>query len=153
MLEISAIVLANLCVCYILTNSNEEAEEVMKRVEKEEMLHPDRKSFHLCIINLVIGTLYCAKGNFEFGISRVIRAIEPCDRKLGIDTWYYSKRCMLSMFEQIAKQILLVRDDILMECLAFLETCESGFLGGGSSFDWLGERTWRLKFFAYPIGF
>ena len=26
--------------------------------------------FHLCIINLVIGTLYCAKGNFEFGIGR-----------------------------------------------------------------------------------
>lgn len=61
MLDISAIVLANLCVCYILTNSNEEAEEVMKRVEKEEMLQPERKSFHLCIINLVIGTLYCAK--------------------------------------------------------------------------------------------
>jgi hypothetical protein len=44
-------------------NSNEEAEEVMKRVEKEEMLNPDRKSFHLCIINLVIGTLYCAKAS------------------------------------------------------------------------------------------
>ena len=30
--------------------------------------------FHLCIINLVIGTLYCAKGNFEFGIGRVMKA-------------------------------------------------------------------------------
>ena len=28
---------------------------------------PDKPSFHLCIVNLVIGTLYCAKGNFEFG--------------------------------------------------------------------------------------
>lgn len=64
------------------------------------------------------------QGNYEFGISRVVRALEPCDRKLGVDTWYYSKRCLLSMFEQIAKQILLVRDDILMECLGFLETCE-----------------------------
>ncbi|KAI6242149.1 Tetratricopeptide repeat protein 30 [Aphelenchoides fujianensis] len=125
MLDISAIVLASLCVCYILTNANEAAEEVMKRVEKEELQQPDRRSFHLCIINLVIGTLYCAKGNFEFGISRVIRALEPCERKLGIDTWFYAKRCMLSMFEQVAKQLLMVRNEILMECLAFLETCES----------------------------
>ncbi|KAI6242175.1 Tetratricopeptide repeat protein 30 [Aphelenchoides fujianensis] len=125
MLDISAIVLASLCVCYILTNANEAAEEVMKRVEKEELQQPDRRSFHLCIINLVIGTLYCAKGNFEFGISRVIRALEPCERKLGIDTWFYAKRCMLSMFEQVAKQLLMVPDGVLMECLAFLETCES----------------------------
>lgn len=61
MLEISAIVLANLCVCYILTNSNEAAEEVMKRTEREEAQRPERRSFHLCIINLVIGTLYCSK--------------------------------------------------------------------------------------------
>lgn len=60
MLEVSAIVLANLCVCYIMTNSNEEAEEVMKKVEKEEILL-DKKSFHFSIINLVIGTLYCSK--------------------------------------------------------------------------------------------
>lgn len=44
---------------------NEEAEELMRRVEKEEekcMTEvPDKPCFHLCIINLVIGTLYCAK--------------------------------------------------------------------------------------------
>ena len=33
--------------------------------------------YHLCIINLVIGTLYCTKGNFEFGISRIIKSLEP----------------------------------------------------------------------------
>jgi hypothetical protein len=76
MLDISAIVLANLCVCYILTNSNEEAEEVMKRVEKEEMVQSDRKSFHLCIINLVIGTLYCAKvSRILFNTLSILRAI------------------------------------------------------------------------------
>ena len=31
-----AIVLANLCVAYIMTSQNEEAEELMRRVEKEE---------------------------------------------------------------------------------------------------------------------
>ena len=31
-----AIVLANLCVAYIMTSQNEEAEELMRRVEREE---------------------------------------------------------------------------------------------------------------------
>ena len=75
-LKVPAIVLANLCVAYIMTSQNEEAEELMRRVEKEEEREadPDKQMFHLCIINLVIGTLYCAKGNFEFGIGRVMKA-------------------------------------------------------------------------------
>ena len=74
-LQVPAIVLANLCVAYIMTSQNEEAEELMRRVEREEERgDPDKQAFHLCIINLVIGTLYCAKGNFEFGISRVMKA-------------------------------------------------------------------------------
>ncbi|KHJ42916.1 tetratricopeptide repeat protein [Trichuris suis] len=58
-LDSSAIVLANLCVCYILMNQNEAAEELMRKVEKEEdkllLADPDQRLFHLCIINLVIG--------------------------------------------------------------------------------------------------
>ena len=101
-LKVPAIVLANLCVAYIMTSQNEEAEELMRRVEKEEECEadpdkqaapapcrhppsrptpppgapsapphrhshlsppcarrsPDEQMFHLCIINLVIGTLY-----------------------------------------------------------------------------------------------
>jgi tetratricopeptide repeat protein 30 len=71
-LDVPAIVLANLCVCYIMTNQNEEAEELMRKVEKEEerqAYDTNEKRFHLCIINLVIGTLYCSKGNYEFGKS------------------------------------------------------------------------------------
>lgn len=33
----------------------------MKKVEKEESKLTENKSFHLSIINLVIGTLYCSK--------------------------------------------------------------------------------------------
>lgn len=77
LIDITAIVLANLCVSYIMTSQNEDAEDLMRRIEKEEQrlsfTEPDRQSFHLCIVNLVIGTLYCAKGNFEFGISRIIK--------------------------------------------------------------------------------
>uniref|UniRef100_A0A1I8BXD3 Tetratricopeptide repeat protein 30 n=1 Tax=Meloidogyne hapla TaxID=6305 RepID=A0A1I8BXD3_MELHA len=123
MLQVSAIVLANLCVCYIMTNSNEEAEEIMKRVEREENGISDKKSFHLSII-IIIGTLYCAKSNYEFGISRIVRALEPCERKLGVDTWFYSKRCLASMMENIAKCVIVIRDDVLIECLQFLEACE-----------------------------
>ena len=65
-LNVSAIVLANLCVSYIMTSQNEEAEELMRKIEKEEEQlayeDPEKKVFHLCIVNLVIGTLYCAKG-------------------------------------------------------------------------------------------
>jgi tetratricopeptide repeat protein 30 len=78
-LQVTAIVLANLCVSYIMTSQNEEAEELMRQIEKEEerasYRTPSKQSYHLCIVNLVIGTLYCAKGNFEFGISRIINSL------------------------------------------------------------------------------
>ena len=35
-LNVEAVVLANLCVSYIMTSQNEEAEELMRRIEKEE---------------------------------------------------------------------------------------------------------------------
>ena len=60
-LNVSAIVLANLCVSYIMTTQNEEAEELMRKIEKEEETlayeDPDKKVFHLCIVNLVIGKI------------------------------------------------------------------------------------------------
>ena len=127
-LNVSAIVLANLCVCYIMTGQNENAEELMRKIEKEEeqlsYSEPERKIFHLCIVNLVIGTLYCAKGNYEFGISRVIKSLEPFSKKLGTDTWFYAKRCFLSLLENMAKQIIVMKDSILQECLTFLTNTE-----------------------------
>jgi len=127
-LDVSAIVLANLCVSYIMTSQNEEAEELMRKIEKEEEHlaydDPDRKVFHLCIVNLVIGTLYCAKGNYEFGISRVIKSLEPYNKKLGTDTWFYAKRCFLSLIENMAKHMISVRDTVITECIQFLDHCE-----------------------------
>ncbi|XP_048860490.1 tetratricopeptide repeat protein 30A [Brienomyrus brachyistius] len=127
-LNVSAIVLANLCVSYIMTSQNEEAEELMRKIEKEEEQisydDPDRKVFHLCIVNLVIGTLYCAKGNYDFGISRVIKSLEPYNKKLGTDTWFYAKRCFLSLLENMSKHMLMLRDSVVQECVQFLEHCE-----------------------------
>ncbi|XP_075736835.1 tetratricopeptide repeat domain 30 isoform X3 [Rhipicephalus microplus] len=128
LLRLRPALLANLCVAYIMTGQNEQAEQLMRRVEqREEQLaydQPGEKIFHLCIVNLVIGTLYCAKGNYDFGISRVIKSFEPHASKLGADTWYYAKRCLLALFESLAKQVVLVRDAVLYDLLKFLEQCE-----------------------------
>ncbi|KAM9746247.1 intraflagellar transport protein 70A isoform 2-T2 [Menidia menidia] len=128
-LNVSAVVLANLCVSYIMTSQNEEAEELMKKIEKEEEQisydEPDKKVFHLCIVNLVIGTLYCAKGNYDFGISRVIKSLEPYNKKLGTDTWFYAKRCFLSLLENMSKHMVMLRDAVVTECIHFLEHCEA----------------------------
>ncbi|XP_030646607.1 intraflagellar transport protein 70A [Chanos chanos] len=127
-LNVSAIVLANLCVSYIMTSQNEEAEELMRKIEKEEEQlsydDPEKKVFHLCIVNLVIGTLYCAKGNYDFGISRVIKSLEPYSKKLGTDTWFYAKRCFLSLLENMSKHMIMLRDSVVQDCIQFLEHCE-----------------------------
>jgi len=127
-LDVSAIVLANLCVSYILTSQNEDAEELMRKIEKgEEQLSyddPDKNIYHLCIVNLVIGTLYCVKGNYDFGISRVIKSLEPYNKKLSTDTWYYAKRCFLSLLENMSKHMIMLRDSVIQECVQFLKQCE-----------------------------
>uniref|UniRef100_A0A7S0YW97 Tetratricopeptide repeat protein 30 n=1 Tax=Polytomella parva TaxID=51329 RepID=A0A7S0YW97_9CHLO len=128
LLSVTAIVLANLCVSYIMTSQNEEAEELMRKVEKEEeramLEEPGKACFHLCIINLVIGTLYCAKGNYEFGISRIIKSLEPYDKKLETDTWYYAKRCFLSLIEMLAKHMTILKDVSFAEIMGFLTEAE-----------------------------
>jgi tetratricopeptide repeat protein 30 len=163
LLDVTAIVLANLCVAYIMCGQNEEAEEIMRRIEAEEEALVERQAasklaaggdkgegegggkgkgggdkgegaggkgaggkgdkpvFHLCIVNLVIGTLYCSKGNFEFGISRVIKSLEPFDKKLGTDTWFYAKRCFVGLAESLAKGTVFVKDATMDEVLDFLD--------------------------------
>jgi tetratricopeptide repeat protein 30 len=112
-----------------MTSQNEQAEELMRKIEKEEerttLETPDKRIYHLCIVNLVIGTLYCAKGNYEFGISRVMKSLEPFDKKLGTDTWFYAKRCFVSLFEALAKQLIIIKDGVYQEILEFFDHCEN----------------------------
>lgn len=127
-LNCSAIVLANLCVAYIMTSLNDKAEEVMRKIEKEEekltFADPEKQPLHLCIVNLVIGTLYCAKGNFEFGISRIIKSLEPYHRKIMTDTWYYAKRCFLALAMSLAKHMVLLKDSTFSEIIAFFDQAD-----------------------------
>merc|ERR1719161_2136293 len=96
----------------------------MRLVEKEEEKvggETSKQVYHLCIINLVIGTLYCAKGNFEFGISRIIKSLEPYERKLGVDTWYYAKRCFLALGETLGKNMILLKDEAFDDIINFFD--------------------------------
>lgn len=123
LLSVTAIILANLCVAYVMTSANEEAEELMRLVEKEEeKVADDKPVYHLCIINLVIGTLYCTKGNFEFGISRITKSLEPYERKIGVDTWYYAKRCFLALGESLGKNMILLKDEAFEELINFFDS-------------------------------
>lgn len=127
-LDVTAIVLANLCVAYIMTSQNERAEDLMRRIEKEEERvaddDPDKQCFHLCIVNLVIGNLYCSKGNMEFGISRIIKSLEPYDKKLGTDTWFYAKRCFLALAESLSKHMMMLPDASYREIIDFLDAAD-----------------------------
>lgn len=100
----------------------------MKCVEKEEeriaIEEPTKMTFHLCIVNLVIGTLYCAKGNYNFGVSRIVKSLEPYNKKLGTDTWFYAKRCLLSLIETLSKHMLVLPDTSFNEILNFLDAIE-----------------------------
>eukprot|EP00352_Strombidinopsis_acuminata_P000672 CAMPEP_0176347382 /NCGR_PEP_ID=MMETSP0126-20121128/7011_1 /TAXON_ID=141414 ORGANISM="Strombidinopsis acuminatum, Strain SPMC142" /NCGR_SAMPLE_ID=MMETSP0126 /ASSEMBLY_ACC=CAM_ASM_000229 /LENGTH=149 /DNA_ID=CAMNT_0017695521 /DNA_START=1517 /DNA_END=1966 /DNA_ORIENTATION=- len=111
-----------------MTSQNADAEELMKCVEKEEdriaIEEPNKQLFHLCIVNLVIGTLYCSKGNYNFGVSRIVKSLEPFQKKLGTDTWFYAKRCFLSLIETLAKHMLVLPDASFNEILNFLDAIE-----------------------------
>ncbi|MEE4248904.1 MAG: hypothetical protein V2I33_26330, partial [Kangiellaceae bacterium] len=93
--------------------------------ERVSYQDPDKPLFHLCIVNLVIGTLYCSKSNYEFGISRIIKSLEPYNKKLGTDTWYYAKRCFLGLIESMAKHMIVMKDASIMEILMFLDAAEA----------------------------
>ncbi len=127
-LEVNAMVLANLCVSWIMVNENDEAEEMMRELEKAEenalREDPSIPRYHLCIVNLVIGTLYCAKGNYSFGLARVMKSLAPLNKKLSMDTWLHAKRCFLSYLEIVAKQIVPLKDTKFEKIMQFLDDVE-----------------------------
>ena len=126
-----------------------ELETCKALIERNETM---RDAYHLCIVNLVIGTsswsshlvslmfskyylsnalkqhtgtLYCSKGNFEFGISRIIKSLEPYDKKLGTDTWFYAKRCFVALAVMVSKQMFVMKDTTYYEVMGFLEAAEN----------------------------
>ena len=127
------------------------------QIEKEDLLELDSEGnpaqlYHLCIVNLVIGTLYCSKLNYKFGISRIMKSLgmsrekfradcgqlswsfaceyeltfiaEPFNRKLSPDTWFYTKRCLLALADNLSKHMMLFSDDLFYEMMQFLDAVE-----------------------------
>jgi tetratricopeptide repeat protein 30 len=70
--------------------------------------------------------LWCCftQGNYEFGISRVIKSLEPYSQKLSTDTWFYAKRCFLSLVDGLAKHMIPFKSESWEEVLLFLEEAE-----------------------------
>ncbi|EOD30588.1 hypothetical protein EMIHUDRAFT_232772 [Emiliania huxleyi CCMP1516] len=52
------------------------------------------------------------QGNFEFGIGRVMKSLEPYPKKLGTDTWFYAKRVFLALAETLAKHMIMLKADV-----------------------------------------
>ena len=132
-LNIPPIVLANLCVSYVLTERNETAEEIIALVEHAEEAAASARSddeanneqlFHGSIINLVIGTLYCSKKNYDFGMSMICKSLEPYDQRLGPDTWLHAKRCLLALLKELSKHMITIADETVSGILAFLDNVD-----------------------------
>lgn len=112
-----------------MTSQNEEAEDLMRKVERaeEHKGNAQGQCLHLCIVNLVIGTLYCAKGNYEFGLSRIAHALESgaAGSRLSPDTWFHVKRCILGLLTGLAKQTIILPSIVNEEVLNLLHSCQA----------------------------
>lgn len=161
--NIDPVILSNLCVSYVLTGRNGEAEELIKEIEEEEESRlPDHENdaffhttrnhkldssvisnwlsrlgpvssnppTHLSIINLAIETLYCVKNNYEFGLTRMFKTLEPIERKLNHQVWFHVKRCILSLLDNHCKQLIYIRDDLFSQIVSFLVRCEKFGISG-----------------------
>ncbi|GAB4820179.1 hypothetical protein N2152v2_007225 [Parachlorella kessleri] len=127
LMDVPPAALANLCVCYVISSQNEVAEDLLKRVEEETTAAQaagQSLTQHLSLTNLAIGTLYCSKGNFEFGIGRVMRSLEPLSANLDSQRWQGAKLCLLAMLDQMSKQMLVPKDAMVADLLTFLEDVE-----------------------------
>lgn len=65
--------------------------------------------------------MYCSRGHFEFGFSLIFRSLEPAKDKLGTDTWYYTKRCLLALIEKIIKKSIDLNENFFSQIITFLD--------------------------------
>jgi tetratricopeptide repeat protein 30 len=77
-----------------------------------------------CPPSLHCPSSHARQGNYEFGISRVIKSLEPYDTKLSTDTWFYAKRCLLSLADGLAKHMITFKEGAWEEVLGFLAEAE-----------------------------
>jgi tetratricopeptide repeat protein 30 len=51
--------------------------------------------------------------------------LDPYDKKLHMDTWYYAKRCFLALAENMSKHMLIIKDTSMNEILDFFDKAEA----------------------------
>ncbi|KAA6384209.1 MAG: putative flagellar associated protein [Streblomastix strix] len=76
---------------------------------------------HHCTIDLVIGTLYCSRKTFDFGIQRTIKSLQPVEKKLNPGTWFYAKRNFVFLCECLAKHTAVLKENMQTNILQFLD--------------------------------
>lgn len=96
-----------------------------------------------------------AAGNFEFGVVRVMRALEPLHTHLDAPRWHAVMLCMLAMLDQVAKNMLILKDALVADLLSFLQDVEAagrglpallqGSAGSSSSSNSNGEKLPELQ--------
>lgn len=128
--KMPAIALANLCVAYVLSEQNEAAEELLKTIEREEdglvaVKNSGGKIYHSCIVNLCIGSLYCERKNYSFGIDRICKSLEPFEKNVCSDTWFYAKKCLMAYALSLSNQSATIKDDLFRDLLLFLGEMET----------------------------
>jgi tetratricopeptide repeat protein 30 len=81
----------------------------------------------ICSLELFYRTLYCAKGNYEFGLSRIAHSLEggTSGTRLCADTWLHVKRCVLGLLTGLSKQTIVLPSIAIQDILNFLQSCES----------------------------
>ena len=73
-------------------------------------------------------TLYCSKGNYQFGWSRILRSFEPSvAQKLDKTTWMYAKRMLLALIYKLNHHEVVLSATNLEECVDFLSQCEGQY--------------------------
>ncbi|EAY01289.1 hypothetical protein TVAG_395360 [Trichomonas vaginalis G3] len=128
LLDVEAIIVANLCVSYVVMDQNQKADSLINKLTEEEAAKKkedeDAKLIHLSIIHLVIGTLYCANKNFDFGIDYVFKAFNPMHEKLTADTWFYAKKCLFELLRCLSLRQCVLDDAMFNKIIEFLDNVD-----------------------------
>jgi len=53
-----------------------------------------------------------------------MKSLEPYPKKLCADTWFYAKRCFAGLIELMSKNMIIIKDNVYHEILAFLDGVE-----------------------------
>ncbi|GIQ86974.1 hypothetical protein KIPB_008924, partial [Kipferlia bialata] len=124
-LDIPAVALACMCVSHVIEQQNSVAEEILQKVavsEQERRLSDPtgRVPVHSCVANLVIGNLYCVKGQPESGVPMTLNGVHPVKDMLAPDTWFYAKKAVMSFLVQCAKRLARIDDKLWERIIDFL---------------------------------